>query len=92
VFRQARIGAIKAFGKTKNHLEIIFQAEDNVETSARGRSVTAIGFFMDLETFKNKKGEQLQVGDSVDLIASMEKSHFRGRPELRLRIVDILQA
>ena len=45
---------------------------------------------MDGETFKNKDGEKLKVGDSIDLVATMEKSMFRGSAELRLRIEDVV--
>lgn len=82
-FKDIKIGGIKEFGKEKNHLELSFARE-------KGGLINAIGFFMNSETFKNKKGEKLKIGDPIDLIATIEKSMFRGRPELRLRIVDIL--
>ena len=31
----------------------------------------------------------LKAGQTIDLAASIEKSNFRNRPEIRLRIVDI---
>ena len=42
------------------------------------------------DNFKNKDGETIKIGDSIDLIATMEKSMFRGRAEIRMRIVDII--
>ena len=35
-------------------------------------------------------GIELKEGEKINLVATMEKSMFRGFPELRLRIVDIL--
>lgn len=78
MFRNIKITGIKEFGKEKNHLELAFG------------KINAMGFFMNSETFKNKDGNKLKIGDPIDLIATMEKSMFRGRPELRLRIVDII--
>ena len=83
IFRNIKIAGVKEFGKEKNHLELNFKKEN-------GQSVNAMGFFMTAEQFKNKKGEAIKTTDLIDLIATMEKSMFRGRTELRLRIVDIL--
>lgn len=82
IFKNIKIAGIKEFGKEKNHLELSFRKEN-------GSTVNAMGFFMDSNTFLNKDGEKLKVGDSIDLVATMEKSLFRGRAELRLRIEDI---
>ncbi|MEK7463799.1 MAG: single-stranded-DNA-specific exonuclease RecJ [Patescibacteria group bacterium] len=83
LFKDIKIVGIKEFGKEKNHLELNFKKEN-------GQSVNAMGFFMTADLFKNKKGETIKPTDSIDLIATMEKSIFRGKTELRLRIVDIL--
>lgn len=83
IFKNVKISGIKEFGKEKNHLEITFKKENR-------QIVKAIGFFMDFETFENREGKQMKVGDNIDLIATMEKSLFGGRTELRLRIVDII--
>lgn len=82
IFKNIKIAGIKKFGKEKNHLELSF---DN-----NRKSVKAIGFFMNPEDFHNKDGEEIKVGDSIDLIANMEKSLFGGRSEIRLRIIDII--
>ncbi|MES3031419.1 MAG: single-stranded-DNA-specific exonuclease RecJ [Patescibacteria group bacterium] len=79
IFKSARIAGVKEFGKEKNHLELSFEKNN-------GNKVLAIGFFMTPAMY----GEKLGVGKSVDLVAHIEKSFFRGRPELRLRIVDVL--
>lgn len=79
LFENIEIGAVKNFGKEKNHLEISFQKND-------GKKISAIGFFMT----GSEWGIELQEGKKINLVATMEKSMFRNFPELRLRIVDIL--
>mgnify|MGYP003394090669 CR=1 FL=1 len=75
---KAEIKSVKKFGKEGNHLEIVFGGGD--------KQVKAISFFSDLESFP----APLTVGTSVNVLANLEKSYFRNRPELRLRIVDII--
>lgn len=79
MFRDIVLSDVKQFGKEKNHLEINFR-------KSNGSAISAIGFFMTSEDYKNK----VVKGVTISLIATMEKSMFRGRPELRLRIVDII--
>ena len=80
LFEKIKIEAVKNFGKEKSHLEIIFKKSD-------GKNISAIGFFM-----KGDEWElELKEGEKINLVATMEKSVFRGFPELRLRIVDILK-
>lgn len=79
MFRDITIANMKQFGKENNHLEITFN-------KSTGQPVSAIGFFMSHVDFSPK----IIKGGVVSLIATMEKSMFRGRPELRLRIVDIV--
>ena len=75
---------MKEFGKgDRKHLELAFK-------KGNGQVVKAIGFFMTAELFKNKKGEMIKIGDEIDLVATMEKSLFGGRVDLRLRIVDVI--
>ena len=84
IFNNIKIIGIKEFGKNGNkHLELSFKKVD-------GQIVKAIGFFMSNEQFKTKEKENIKVNDSINLIATMEKSMFGGRIELRLRIVDII--
>lgn len=82
LLRDIKIFGIKEFGKEKNHLELSFK-------KGNGSLINAMGFFMDSKTFKNKNGEDIKIGDKIDLIATLEKSMFRGRVELRLRIEDV---
>lgn len=79
IFKNIKISNIKHFGKEKNHLELSFK-KDN------GSIINAMGFFMNSESFD----KELKIGNNIDLIATIEKSMFRGMAELRLRIVDIL--
>jgi len=79
MFRDVVLSNVKQFGKESNHLELTF-------LKSTGRPVTAIGFFMAPESFE----KQPTKGATISLVASLEKSTFRGRAELRLRIIDIL--
>jgi len=78
LFEDILIADVKMFGKEKNHLRLRFR-------NSRGGDVSAIGFFMDLNSFKTS----LEIDRKINLVASFEKSVFRGRQELRLRIVDV---
>ncbi len=79
MLRDIPLAGVKQFGKENNHLEVSFK-------TSTGRAVTAIGFFMTPDTF----AKQPKIGETISLVATMEKSMFRGRAELRLRIVDII--
>lgn len=79
LFESVKIEKIKKFGKNGSgeHLEIIF--------SDKSGKAKAISFFSNIDSFKNK----LEEGLKVSLLATFDLSRFRGREELRLRIVDI---
>jgi single-stranded-DNA-specific exonuclease len=79
LFDKTTVSKIRRFGKEKQHLGIDFAAEN-------GGVVSAISFF----TAPNFWGRELEAGGKVTLVASLEKSLFRGYPELRLRIVDLM--
>ncbi|MCX6717291.1 MAG: single-stranded-DNA-specific exonuclease RecJ [Candidatus Taylorbacteria bacterium] len=86
------ISEVRIFGKNNEHLEISFKNSSNPRTNfyqnknlnGQGK-VSAIGFFTKPTDFSAK----IEVGEKIDLLANIEKSYFRGREELRLRIVDI---
>ncbi|MCE9585386.1 single-stranded-DNA-specific exonuclease RecJ [Candidatus Nomurabacteria bacterium] len=80
LFENVKIEKLKKFGKnnSQEHLEIIF--------SDNNKKATAISFFSGLDSFKIPLAEGL----SVNLLATFDLSRFRGREELRLRIVDIM--
>jgi single-stranded-DNA-specific exonuclease len=69
----APISAVRQFGKEQNHLEL-----------SLGNGVKAISFFSSPESYKLEA-----TSSSCTLLANLEKSYFRNRPELRLRIVNI---
>lgn len=80
-FEGVKIENLKSFGKNNSgeHLEIIF-------SNAGKNKIKAISFFSTVDSFK----VPLVLGLSVNLLATFDLSHFAGREELRLRIVDIL--
>ena len=74
---KAEIKSVKQFGKENNHLEVTFNGGE--------REIKAISFFSDPASYS----VLLTPGTRISLFANLEKSFFRNRPELRLRIVDI---
>lgn len=76
-FRGVMPERVTSFGKSGEHTKLMFAG-----TRAQ---VTAIAFFTPPTGFTEKLGKE-----PVDMIAHVERSYFMGRPELRLRIVDIL--
>ncbi len=78
LFENVEIVSVKLFGKTKEHLEVIFGGDSKM--------VKAIAFFKTEKDFNTTLTE----GKNVNLYGTMEMSYFMGRPELRLRIIDIL--
>jgi len=78
VFQGAEISAVKVFGKSNEHLEISFLKKN-------GGKISAISFFTKVEDFDAK----IKAGEKVNLLGTLDKSNFRGKTELRLRIVDI---
>lgn len=79
MFRQVRPIDVRRFGKANEHIELGFAGRS-------GRRLGAIAFF----GAESEWAGSVAVGVPVDLVASPEKSMFRGRPELRLRIIDVL--
>ncbi len=78
-FKNVSFKSVRTFGRQKEHLEIVFENSERED-------IRAIGFFMSTESLDKKPVE----GDRADLIATMERSYFKGRAELRLRIVDVV--
>jgi single-stranded-DNA-specific exonuclease len=77
-FTALTVVSVKQFGKTKEHLELILS--DSV------RQARAISWYAHAESFSRK----LETGIVVTLIAEFDYSVFRGKEELRLKIVDVL--
>jgi single-stranded-DNA-specific exonuclease len=86
MIQDATIAAVKHFGKEKNHLEILLQ-KDSSSASRRSGSATvsAIAFFKTSDDFAKK----LEVGSKATIIGTLEKSTFKWKPELRVRIMDV---
>ena len=78
LFENIKLIGVKHFGKEKNHLELKFK-------NSQGKDVTAMAFFKTDKSFE----KLLEVGNSINMVGTLEKSVFRNFPELRLRIVDI---
>lgn len=76
-FRGVMPERVTSFGKSGEHTKLMFAGSRT--------QVTAIAFFTPPTGFTEKLGKE-----PVDMIAHVERSYFMGRPELRLRIVDII--
>jgi len=81
LFPNVKIEKLKKFGKNGSgeHLEITF-------SDANKYKIVAISFFSNIDSFAKTLSEDLK----VNLLATFDLSRFRGKEELRLRIVDIL--
>lgn len=77
LFRRAEIISVKTFGKTGDHIEITFAKTSGI--------VKAISFFSTPESFP----VQIIPGARVDLYATIEKSTFLRKTEIRLRITNM---
>lgn len=63
----------------------IFPARSAFSTADAGGKATAISFFSNQDSF----GKKIEEGMNINLLATFDLSRFRGREELRLRIVDL---
>jgi single-stranded-DNA-specific exonuclease len=79
LFESVKIENLKKFGKNGSgeHLEIFFRDDNGI--------AKAISFFSTIDSFKIP----LALGGSISLTATFDLSRFRGREELRLRVLDI---
>jgi single-stranded-DNA-specific exonuclease len=69
---------VEQFGKTKEHLKLIFGTES-------GRS-EAIAFFATPTDYTRAP----KVGEDCTVLAHVEQSHFMGRAQIRMMIVDVV--
>ncbi|OHA89996.1 MAG: single-stranded-DNA-specific exonuclease RecJ [Candidatus Zambryskibacteria bacterium RIFCSPHIGHO2_01_FULL_44_22b] len=76
---KGEIKSFRQFGKENNHLELVL-------TDGK-KEVKAISFFSSPTAYS-----LLPTTKICTVRANLEKSYFRNRPELRLRIVDIISA
>lgn len=79
MIKDAPIAAVKHFGKEKNHLELLLSKENRA-------SVPAIAFFKNSGDFSTP----LEPGKTATIIGALEKSTFKWKPELRVRILDVV--
>jgi single-stranded-DNA-specific exonuclease len=76
---RGEIKSLRQFGKASNHLELVL--------ADRQREIKCISFFSTPDSYRISPDLK-----SCTVMANLEKSYFRNRPELRFRIVDIIQA
>lgn len=76
--------SVRIFGKGNEHVEVILK-------QSSGARLSAIAFFGAVTEWAKTLKEGVVAGAETrcDMVASLEKSMFRGRPELRLRIEDV---
>lgn len=77
VFQSVEVMSVRQFGKANEHFEIIL--------TENGTRVKAMQFFATAAQFTHEPKE----GARVDVLATLERSSYRGSVELRLRLVDI---
>lgn len=75
LFENILVVRVEKFGKAKEHLKLVFQN--------RFGEIPAISFFA-------ADKWNINDGDTITLVAALEKSFFGGRAELRLRVVGII--
>lgn len=78
LFRDSVVYDVRVFGKQNEHLELAFRTET-------GKPIKAIAFFTKHDAF----GVPVVPGATIQLFASLEKSYFGYKAELRLRIEDV---
>jgi single-stranded-DNA-specific exonuclease len=79
MMRDVLIAGVRQFGKGNEHLELSLARSD-------GGRVKAIAFFTAYDAY----GEPFHEGQLVSLMVHLEASYFRSRPELRVRLVDVV--
>jgi|GEM_PF-89157 len=97
LFKNVKPSSVRKFGKGSEHIEFIFNLTQSGTGSSVGGSgnysggrISAISFFGAEEKWANETSGLFSPGVAIDLVASLEKSMYRGRAELRLRVVDVL--
>ncbi|MFH0846173.1 MAG: single-stranded-DNA-specific exonuclease RecJ [Patescibacteria group bacterium] len=80
LFENVEIMDMRIFGKTNNHLELVFK-------NSKGGRIKAIQFFSE---FVKELECSLKLGQKINFLAHIEKDNFSRNKELRLRIISIL--
>ncbi len=102
-FKNVIVQSVKQFGKTKEHLEVIVQEgtrareeelsssnlrEEKVASQRKASvPVRAICWYAKPDSFT----ELIEDGKTITLLAEFDHSVFRGKEELRLMIVDVIE-
>lgn len=73
------IDSIKPFGKSGGHIELVIRGAS--------KTIKAIRFFAD----RDEHMKNLAQGQEIQTVATIERSTFGWKPELRLRIVDVIR-
>jgi single-stranded-DNA-specific exonuclease len=79
-FENVKVFSFRFFGKTQEHLEVVFQEREGY------KKIKGIAFFTPLEKYPILA----QNGASITLLAHMEVNRFCNAHEVRLRIVDVI--
>ena len=77
VFKNCTIQNIEQFGAGKAHVKLSMMQD--------GMATQGLAFFSTPESFTKPPS----AGEPADIVGSIEASYFRGRGELRIRLVDI---
>ena len=80
LLRNLEVYDCKMFGNGGIHMKLDFK-------KSGGGVISAVGFFM-----KKEEPEKIGKGMVLDLAVSVERNTFRGKDELRLRIIDLRKA
>lgn len=83
LIKNLEVFGVKMFGNGGIHLQVDFKRNPSTGSGQAGKILSAIAFFM-----KNEGVFEIKKGDKIDLLASIERSTFKGYDELRLKIVD----
>ncbi|MFA6404818.1 MAG: single-stranded-DNA-specific exonuclease RecJ [Candidatus Paceibacterota bacterium] len=78
LFRKIKPVSIKRFGKGNEHIRMDFSRSNRTK-------ISAISFF----GIENEWNNIVRENESIDLVASLEKSWYRNSPELRLKVIDV---
>ena len=77
-FKNITIESVRQFGKTSEHLEVVVRSGNDL--------VKTISWYATPESFS----EKIEQGKTMTLLGEFDFSVFRGKSELRLKIVDFL--
>ncbi len=78
LFQSLVVSVAESFGKERQHLKLVFE-------NSVGERISAVKFYSKPEDFGG-----IATGQTINLLAHLERSVFRDTPELRLRIVDVV--